>query len=113
MKPRLFAGRGELPLAESKAVLFSGRPDRAGTLDTIADTTLDEKCGGRQWERSENTWITSHLRKASPPRADLKTAVADLETRLTVRFVGIAVGTVLANAGATVAAVVALVNLLP
>ena len=46
-------------------------------------------------------------------KADLKTAVADLETRLTVRFVGIAVGIVLANAGATVAAVVALVNLLP
>lgn len=64
---------------------------------------------GRQWERSENTWTTSRLRKASPPKAGLKTAVADLEIRLTVRFVG----TVLANAGATVAAVVALVNLLP
>ena len=113
MKPRLFAGRGELPLAESKAVLFSGRPDRAGTLDTIADMTLDEKCGGRQREHSENTWTTSRLRKASPPKASLKTAVADLEIRLTVRFVNTTVGTVLANAGATVAAVVALVNLLP
>ena len=46
-------------------------------------------------------------------RAELKTDMADLETRLTVRFVGIAVGIVLANAGATVAAVAALVKLLP
>ena len=46
-------------------------------------------------------------------KAELKTDMADLETRLTVRFVGIAVGIVLANAGATVAAVVALVKLLP
>ena len=67
----------------------------------------------RQWERSENAWTTSRLRKASPPKAGLKTAAADLEIRLTVRFVGIAVGIVLANAGVIVAAVVALVNLLP
>ena len=46
-------------------------------------------------------------------RAEFKADVANLETRLTVRFVGIAVGIVLANAGATVAAVMALVNLLP
>lgn len=42
-------------------------------------------------------------------KADLKVDFAGLETRLTVCFVGI----VLANAGATIAAVVALVNLLP
>ena len=35
--------------------------------------------------------------------------LAALETRMTVRFVGIAIGIVLANAGVTVAAVVALV----
>ena len=46
-------------------------------------------------------------------KADLEVDLAGLETRLTVRFVGIAVGIVLANAGATVAAVAALVNLLP
>ena len=91
----------------------AGDPTERATLDTIADMTLDEKCGRRQRERSENAWTTSRLRKASPPRADLKTAVADLEIRLPVRFVGTAVGTVLANAGAIVAAVVALVNLLP
>ena len=46
-------------------------------------------------------------------KAELKTDKADLETRLTVRSVGIAIGIVLANAGATVAAVAALVKLLP
>ena len=42
-----------------------------------------------------------------------KTDLANLETRTTVRFVGIAVGIVVANAGAVVASVVALVALLP
>ena len=42
-----------------------------------------------------------------------KTDVAKLETRMAYRFVGIAVGIVIANAGVTVAAVVALVALLP
>ena len=42
-------------------------------------------------------------------KADLKTAVADLKADM----LKVAVGIVLANAGAIVAAVVALVNLLP
>ena len=42
-----------------------------------------------------------------------RTDLATLETRLTVRFVGIAVGVVLANGADTVAAVAALVKLLP
>ena len=42
-----------------------------------------------------------------------KTDVAKLETRMAYRFLGIAVGIVIANAGVIVAAVVALVSLLP
>ena len=42
-------------------------------------------------------------------KADLDKGLAALETRMAFRFVGIAVGIVLANAGVTVAAVVALV----
>ena len=42
-----------------------------------------------------------------------KTDVAKLETRMAYRFLGIAIGIVIANAGVIVAAVVALVSLLP
>ena len=109
MKPRLFAGRGELPLAESKAVLFSGRPDRAGTLDTIADMTLDEKRGGRQWERSENIWNISRLRTAlRQPIVGGMTA-----TVTATGFDTPAYARRLEEGVTTVAAVVALVNLLP
>ena len=40
-RPRLFAGRRELPQAGSRAVLFSGRPDSAGQPETtFAKSTL-------------------------------------------------------------------------
>ena len=37
MSPRLFAKRRELPCAGYQAILFSGRPDRAGLADVAGE----------------------------------------------------------------------------
>ena len=57
--------------------------------------------------------IAHTMRDAVTEGVATRTGLATLETRLTVRFVGIAIGIVIANGAATVAAVVALVKLLP
>ena len=55
--------------------------------------------------------IAHTMRDAVTEGVATRTGLATLETRLTVRFV--AIGIVIANGAATVAAVVALVKLLP
>ena len=81
--------------------------DTCAAAKTLREAGFDE----RQAEAAVAVMrdATAADRNELATKADLRIEIAALETRMTVRFVGIAVGIVLANAGLTFA----LLKLLP